>query len=138
MKNSSCVTELRGGNDNRKKVKESWRLGVFCELGSNCLASCGWHTQGKDLAFVAFACDRYRSPMGFRNFLDDGQPKSGAAGILRTCPIGAVKPLEEMMKMFRLDSMPRVSHRHSHLFSDRLQPDGDCSPGRGVVQGVAE
>ena len=76
--------------------------------------------------------------MGFRDFLNDGQPESGATGILRPCPIGSIKPLEQMRKMFRLNPMARILDRHSDPFLDRLQADGHGSIRRRVPKGVVE
>ena len=120
------------------KMKESWEIRSPCELGRNRLVSWDRQTQGKDRALVDLACDRNCSAVGLRDFLDDGQPKSGTAGILRPCPIGPIKPLEEMRKMFRLDPMARILDRHSDPFPDRPQADGHGSTRRRVVKRVVE
>lgn len=76
--------------------------------------------QGKDRPFVRLAVDRDRSAVGFRDFLYDGQPESGATGIFCSCPIGPVKPFEEMGKMFRLDHMASIVRGE--------EVPGTCSP----------
>ena len=95
-------------------------------------------TKGKDRALVDLARHRNRPAVSFRDFIDDGQPESGATGIFRPCPIGPIKPLEEMRKMFRLDPMPRILDNHSDPFPDRLQANGHGSTGRRVAKGVVE
>ena len=87
------------------KLKSQVGDNLPCELGRNRLVSWERQTQGKDRALVDLACDRNRSAVGLRDFLYDGQPESGAAGIFRPCPIGPIKPLEEMRKMFRRESV---------------------------------
>ena len=76
--------------------------------------------------------------MGLHDFFDDGQPKSGATSILRPCPIGPIKPLEQMREMFLLDSMARILDSHSHPFSNRLQAHSDGSTRLRVVKRVVE
>ena len=78
------------------------------------------------------------SAVGFCDFLDDRQPKSGTTGILRPCPIGPVKPLEEMRKMLRLDPMARILDSHSNPFPNRLQTDGHGSTRRRIVKRIVE
>src|ERR1041385_7495236 len=100
--------------------------------------SCGRQTQGKDRTLVDLACNRYRSAVSFHDFLYDGEPKSGTTRILRPGPIGPIKPLEEMRKMFRLDSMASVFDSQSDLFPNRLQADGHGSTRRRIAKGIVE
>ena len=82
------------------------------KLRENCLGNYlmreSRKTQSKDRAFVDLTCDRNCSAVGLHDFFDDGQAKSGATGVLCPCPIGPIKPLEEMWKMLRLDPMDRI------------------------------
>ena len=52
--------------------------------------------------------NRNRSAVGFRHFLYDEPPESSTTGTFRLCPIGPVKPFEEMGKMVRLDPIARI------------------------------
>src|SRR5436190_11135618 len=109
-----------------------------CELDRNRLLSGDRQTQGKDRALVDLACDRNCAAVSLRDFLDDGQSKSGTTSILRPCPIGSIKPLEEMREMFRLDPMTRILNSHSNPFPNRLQADGHGTTRRRVVKRVVE
>ena len=95
-------------------------------------------TQSKDRAFVDLTCDRNCSAVGLHDFFDDGQAKSGATGVLCPCPIGPIKPLEEMWKMLRLDPMTRILDNHSNLLPNCLQAYGHSSTRRRIVKRIVK
>ena len=98
----------------------------------------GLKTEGKDRALVDLACDRNCSAMGLHDFFDDGQPKSGATGILRPCLIGPIKLLKEMWEVLRLDPIARILDSHTNLLPGCLQAYGHSSTRRRVVKRVVE
>ena len=98
----------------------------------------GLKTEGKDRALVDLACDRNCSAMGLHDFFDDGQPKSGATGILRPRLIGPIKLLKEMWEVLRLDPIARILDSHTNLLPGCLQAYGHSSTRRRVVKRVVE
>ena len=132
----------KGGRRSQRQGRRSGktRKRIRCNklLRRNRLVTRDRQTQGKDRTLADMAYHRNRASVGFCNFLDDGKPKSRATGVFRPCPIGPIKPLEEVRKMFRLDPMACILDRHGDSFSNRLQADGHGSTGRRVAKGVVE
>jgi hypothetical protein len=118
--------------------KKKARIRSPDKLRRSCLTGLGRQTQGKARTLVDLTYNRNRSAVGFCDFLDDREPKSGATGILCPSPIGSIEPLKEMGKMLRLDSMARVIDSQSDPFSNRCQADGYGSTRRRITKRIVE